>query len=72
MSGLLPQRYETFEDLPNHIKAAIERLAPGDLDKFVSAKMPAAGNCSIVDILNRQGEAGEQYVLRLINSAISK
>jgi hypothetical protein len=72
MSGLLPERYKRFEDLPNHVQAAIRRLAPGDLDKFVSTKMPAAGSRSIIDILNKEGEAGEQYVLRLIHSAISK
>jgi hypothetical protein len=72
MSALLPERYKKFEDLPNHVKVAIERLAPGDLDEFVCGKMPAAGNRSIIEILNKEGEAGEQYVLSLIGSAMSK
>ncbi|MHC4638176.1 MAG: hypothetical protein ACYTBV_11860 [Planctomycetota bacterium] len=66
MTKGLPERYEKFDDLPNHIKAAIDRLQLGDSGAFVRRKIPQLTDRSIIDILNAKGEDGESEVLEFI------
>ena len=70
MSKLLPEkRYKTFDDLPNRVKAAIRRRPPAcDMDSYLTYKIPAQGDRSILDILNQDDseEGGQQTVIDMV------
>ena len=66
MDDLLPKRYLIFEDLPNHIKVAIDRLQPGDCDAFVRKSFPELHDRSIIESLNAEDEDAESKILELI------
>ena len=66
MTKQLPERYKKYDDLPNHIKLAIDRLQPGDCDAFVRHERPMLADKSILEILNAKGEDAEGEVLELI------
>ncbi|MHC4264667.1 MAG: hypothetical protein ACYSUK_01900 [Planctomycetota bacterium] len=66
MSKQLPQRYNKYEDLPNHIKAAIRRAEVQNLELFINYKIPAYGYRSVLDMLNQEVEKGERMVLQYI------
>jgi hypothetical protein len=66
MSNLLPERYKNFDDLPDHIKAAIKRCEVRNVDSFINYKIPGMGYRSVLDMMNREGQEGERHVLEYI------
>lgn len=68
MRKQLPQRYNSFEDFPNNVKKKIRTITKGDLDAFVREPIEAAGNRSLLDIINERH--GEEEVVKKLNRMI--
>jgi hypothetical protein len=60
--------YQTFNDLPNHIKVNIQRLEVQDPKVWVLKQLPGLGDRSVLEILNNEGEDGERIILQFILS----
>jgi hypothetical protein len=72
MSNLSDEKYKTFDDLPQRVKDAVIELQPVDIYEYVTMKIPAAGNRTVLEILNKEGEAGEIYIIQMISRCLSK
>lgn len=61
-------KYETFADLPNHIRRRITEVAPSvDVEMWVRGPIPALGDRSVLVVMNEEEpEAAEQKVLQLL------
>ncbi|MHC4085954.1 MAG: hypothetical protein ACYSWZ_08695 [Planctomycetota bacterium] len=66
MSDSLPQRYKNFDDLPDHIKAAIKYCEIEYMESFLNDKISILGYRSVLDMLNEKGREGERWVLEYI------
>lgn len=62
--------YSKYSDLPNHIRSQIERLNVGAPDQWVTQKMPALGNRSVLTVMNTP--QGEDEVVRVLNRIETK
>ena len=71
MNKQLNERYSQFEDLPNHIKNALKRLDPGDLEVFINKSIVKLGGKTIIEILNEEGDKGESKIFAYINEMLS-
>jgi len=60
-------RYDTYTDLPNHIRKRIEAVAPSrDLAQWVKQPIPALGNRSVLAVMSEDGEAAQQKILQFL------
>jgi hypothetical protein len=59
-------RYQTFDDLPGHIRCRIIDLAPArDLATWARQPIPALGDRSLLTLMNEEEpEAAERIVLQ--------
>jgi hypothetical protein len=54
-------KYTCFADLPQNLKSRIKRLNQPNLEKWISQKIPALGNKSILETMNEENGHNKIY-----------